>query len=144
KTANEFLGTSEKLPAASPRIIRALAGTVPIVEPPNKDALEFRLLFPVEKAVYLGLAGLHQWQIGRLDTATQLLRDAFVLDNRNPRFLAEGAQALALVGDVNSAQMFRDCSENGSITPLFDELHELYRSLQSISLPLNSGDLARG
>jgi hypothetical protein len=94
--------------------------------------------------VYLGLAGLHQWQIGRLDNATQLLRDAFVMENRNLKFLTEGAQALALVGDVNSAQMFWDYSENGSIKPLFDELQELYGSFQSVSLTLNSDDLARG
>lgn len=144
ETARRFLDSNGRLPAGSQKIVRALAGSEKVLDAPNQDALEFRLLFPIEKAVYLGLAGLHQWQIGRLDTAAQLIRDAFMLENRNPVLLVEGSKALALVGDVQSAQMFWDYANRKSIIALLDDLLRMYQNFQTVSLTLNSDDLARG
>lgn len=144
QTARKFLESGDRMRGASQTIASALAGEARITDASSRNTLDFRLLFDVEKAVYLGLAGLHHWEIGRLDSAAQLLRDAFILGNRNPRFLFDGAHVLALTGDVQSAQMLWDYAGYETVGPLHSKLHQQYSEFQGRSLNLDSDDLARG
>ncbi len=144
QTVKKFVQTGQLLPNGAVDIASALAGERFLMEAPEVDKNPFRMLFPIEQAVYTGLAASQQMEIGRVETAAKLFRSSFILGNRNHALLSQACRASALVGYVGDAQMYFDYSGSDSILPLLEDFDKAYREYKNASLTLHSGDLAQG
>lgn len=103
--ARRFLSDKIQLPNGANRLARALAGGDAILDVPDPDGTPFRMMFPLEQAVYMGLSARQNLSAGQATAAAILSRGAFVRGNRNPQLLEYGALACVLAGDVDGAQL---------------------------------------
>lgn len=138
ESAQQFLQTDTKLPYGGLNIVRVLAGEPVVLEPQDRNAFPFRMLFQPERAAYVAIVADQQLDIGRLDLAARQFKEAFLLGNRNSTMAVEAAKVCALLGDAHAARMFYDHAKIPGIEPVFEALWQRHQSGSEVALSLQS------
>ncbi len=141
--AQSFLDSGETLPdQASMLIAQSLAGRKKSLPDPASTSHGFRLLFPVEQAVYLAIVSKRELELGRVEKAAELAARAFGLGNRNNATLLNGAEASAIAGTGGQAEMLLAFSGSKSVKPLYEKLLTAYEQSNAAARTIHDQDVA--
>jgi len=144
QSASSFVSIDEKLSnPESANLVRQIAGRNSIPADIDINSDSFRMLFDVEKALYLAFAASKQVEAGRSEQATELYEQAFALGLRSNKVLPEAVRAAALSGATQTAEMFLAFTSAETTNQMFNAFKKDYDQFQSPTMVLD-GNQAYG